>query len=266
MLGLCLPGGGAKGAFAAGVIYGLYEKGMQFNIVSGTSIGAINGYFIYTENVRKLKELWINIDGNQMINQKFCGKVVDNSQLINNLNNLDDGTGDNTDLYVNYVNVKDNKLREIITNIKGYNKQLALSYIKNSSLLPCRINEEVSFEQLIRTFDSKEVFDTFKKDVLNGEYEGYNLDGGILNNNLLSPFIYKKVSKIFIVALRKGYIIPEYILEHYTKEDIIVIEPDTDMDPSDTLRFEKEFCEDLFYEGYEKATNDELNYWKCQKV
>lgn len=254
MLGVCLPGGGAKGAFAAGVMYGLYEKGVKFDIVTGTSIGAINGYFIYTENVRKLKELWINIDDNEIMNQTFCGKVIDNSQLINNLNNLDDGSVYNTDLYVNYVNAKDNKLREIVTNVKGYNKKLALSYIGYSSLLPCKITEEVSFEELVRTFDSKEVFETFKNDVLNGEYEGYNLDGGILNNNLLSPFIYKKVDKLFIIALRKGYIIPEYILEHYNKEDIIIIEPDTDMKPSDTLRFEKEFCEDLFHEGYKKIT------------
>ncbi|MEJ8554613.1 patatin-like phospholipase family protein [Tepidibacter sp. Z1-5] len=253
MLGVCLPGGGAKGAFSAGVIYGLYEKGIKFDIVTGTSIGAINGYFIYTANVRKLKELWISIDDNEIINQKFCGKVIDNSQLINNLNNLDVDIQYNTDLYVNYVNVKDNKLREIVTNVKGYNKQLALSYIKYSSLLPCKIDEEVSFEQLIRTFDSKEVFDTFKQDVLNSEYEGYNLDGGILNNNLLSPFIYKKVNKLFIIALRKGYIIPEYILEYYNKEDIIVIEPDTDMKPSDTLRFKKDFCKELFYEGYKKV-------------
>ncbi len=266
MLGVCLPGGGAKGAFAAGVIYGLYEKGVKFDIVTGTSIGAINGYFIYTENVTKLKELWISIDDKEMMNQTFCGKVIDNSQLINNLNNLDDGRVYNTDLYVNYVNAKENKLREIVTNVKGYNKELALSYIGYSSLLPCKINQEVSFEELVHKFDSKEVFDTFKNDVLNGEYEGYNLDGGILNNNLLSPFIYKKVDKLFIIALRKGYIIPEYILDHYNKEDIIIIEPDTDMKPSDTLRFEKEFCNNLFYEGYNKATNDERNYWKYQKV
>ncbi|MCT4508961.1 MAG: patatin-like phospholipase family protein [Tepidibacter sp.] len=255
MLGVCLPGGGAKGAFAAGVIYGLYEKKIKFDIVAGTSIGAVNGYFIYTENIRKLKELWINIDGDELGKRKICGKVVDNSQLINNLNNLDENIEYKTDFYVNYVNTKDNKLREIVTNVKGYKSQLALSYIKYSSLLPCNVDQEVSFDQFVNTFDSKKVFETFKQDVLNGEYEGYNLDGGILNNNLLSPFIYKKVDKLFIIALKKGYIIPEYILEHYNKDDIIVIEPDTDMKPSDTLKFEKEFCKSLFYEGYEKVIN-----------
>ncbi|MCG4722807.1 patatin-like phospholipase family protein, partial [Alistipes putredinis] len=60
-IGLCLAGGGAKGAFQAGVIYGLYERGLDFDVISGTSIGAINGYYIYTKNVNKLKEMWINI-------------------------------------------------------------------------------------------------------------------------------------------------------------------------------------------------------------
>ena len=57
-IGLCLCGGGAKGAYQAGVIKALYDRGInKFNAISGTSIGAVNGYFIFTNNVEKLEEM-----------------------------------------------------------------------------------------------------------------------------------------------------------------------------------------------------------------
>ena len=41
-IGLCLCGGGAKGAYQAGVIKALYDRGInKFNAISGTSIGAV---------------------------------------------------------------------------------------------------------------------------------------------------------------------------------------------------------------------------------
>ncbi|SHK58120.1 patatin-like phospholipase family protein [Tepidibacter formicigenes] len=251
MLGLCLPGGGAKGAFNAGVIYGLYEKGINFNVVSGTSIGAVNGYCIYTRNVNKLKEMWMNIQNEELKMQKFCGKVIDNSQLINNLRKLEGKDENIRSFYVNYINVNNRSLKEIIVDISEVNKDKGLEYIKYSSLLPCRINKEITIEDVFNSFDSKKVFDEFKEDVENGVYDGYNLDGGILNNNLLSPFIKNKVDKLFIISLKKDYNLPEYILDYYNREDIIIIEPNRDMKPNDTLRFEKDFCSDLFNEGYE---------------
>jgi predicted acylesterase/phospholipase RssA len=45
-LGLCLTGGGAKGAFQGGVIKGLYENNILPEILTGTSIGAVNSYFM----------------------------------------------------------------------------------------------------------------------------------------------------------------------------------------------------------------------------
>ena len=62
-IGLCLCGGGAKGAYQAGVIKALYDRGIsKFNSISGTSIGAVNGYFLFTGNVEKLEEIWTNLD------------------------------------------------------------------------------------------------------------------------------------------------------------------------------------------------------------
>ncbi|SHH53396.1 patatin-like phospholipase family protein [Tepidibacter thalassicus] len=251
MFGICLPGGGAKGAFNAGVIYGFYERGINFNVVSGTSIGAINGYYIYTNNVDKLKEVWMNIHDEQLKTQKICGKVIDNSQLINNLNKLEGKDENIKSFYVNYVNIHNKNLKEVIVDISKVNKDEALKYIKYSSLLPCRINKEITIKDLVDNFDSNRLFDEFREDVENGVYDGYNLDGGIVNNDLLSPFINDKVEKLFIISLKRDYKLPDYILNYYNVEDIVIIEPNRYMKPNDTLRFEKDFCSDLFNEGYE---------------
>ena len=48
-LGVCLPGGGAKGAFQAGVLEALYNRGIKkYDSYACTSIGAMNGYYLYT--------------------------------------------------------------------------------------------------------------------------------------------------------------------------------------------------------------------------
>jgi NTE family protein len=62
---LVLQGGGSLGAFACGVFKALYKKNIKFDIVSGTSIGAINGAIIAgskTDNpVQDLEDFWIEL-------------------------------------------------------------------------------------------------------------------------------------------------------------------------------------------------------------
>ena len=99
-LGLCLAGGGAKGAFQAGVIYGLKERGIcKYDAIAGTSIGAINGYYIYTENVNKLREMWINIQLTVENGIKIVNNTVDNSYAIDALKHLNNYNTDKLTYY-----------------------------------------------------------------------------------------------------------------------------------------------------------------------
>ena len=58
--GLVLSGGGSKGAYESGCMKALQELGYHFDIVTGTSIGALNGLLIAQEDYQKLYELWDN--------------------------------------------------------------------------------------------------------------------------------------------------------------------------------------------------------------
>ena len=246
-IGLCLAGGGAKGAFQAGVIYGLYEKGIKFDAIAGTSIGAINGYYIYTENVNKLKEMWINIQKIGENGVKIVDNTVDNSLAIDELRGLINNSSYSKPCYINYVEVKNSKLEEKIVDISELSYEDALLSIKYSSLLPFRPPKELK------------PFEQFGKDLIEGLYDGYKLDGGILNNVLIKPLIEAKMDKIIIITMKHDYELPEDIKNIYKEEDIIIIRPNTIFEKNATLRFEGEFCKKIFNEGYEIVKNMDIN-------
>ena len=58
MRGLVLEGGGAKGAFHAGALKALFERGYTFDGVTGTSIGAVNGAMVAQGDFDLCLELW----------------------------------------------------------------------------------------------------------------------------------------------------------------------------------------------------------------
>ena len=58
MNGVFLQGGGAKGAFQAGAVYAMYEKGINMNVLAGTSIGAVNGYYIYRDSIEDMRKYY----------------------------------------------------------------------------------------------------------------------------------------------------------------------------------------------------------------
>ena len=61
-LGLVLSGGGAKGAYEIGVCKALKRLGKCPDIVTGTSIGAINGLFVVQKSLRSAIKVWKNIN------------------------------------------------------------------------------------------------------------------------------------------------------------------------------------------------------------
>src|SRR5579872_7630004 len=65
VIALVLQGGGALGAYQAGVYEGLHEAGIRPNWLAGISIGALNAAVIAGspegERVRRLRQFWETI-------------------------------------------------------------------------------------------------------------------------------------------------------------------------------------------------------------
>ena len=65
-----LSGGGAKGAFQAGALQVLQEKGYRFDIVSGVSVGTLNGAMLATDQLPRLIEVWKNLSPEQVLREQ----------------------------------------------------------------------------------------------------------------------------------------------------------------------------------------------------
>jgi predicted acylesterase/phospholipase RssA len=67
MKALVLTGGGARGAYEAGVVQGLADAGEAFDLVCGTSIGAINAAFYAQDLLPELEQMWKSIASRNII-------------------------------------------------------------------------------------------------------------------------------------------------------------------------------------------------------
>lgn len=75
---LVLSGGGARGAYQAGLVGALAAVGsisdgsplLPYELVCGTSIGALNGWFVATGQYTKLRELWYGVSRQDLMRPK----------------------------------------------------------------------------------------------------------------------------------------------------------------------------------------------------
>ncbi|MDO5292053.1 MAG: patatin-like phospholipase family protein [bacterium] len=65
---IVLAGGGSKGAYQIGAWKALRELNITFDIVTGTSIGAVNGAMIVQDDFEKAYEFWEKLSMDQVIN------------------------------------------------------------------------------------------------------------------------------------------------------------------------------------------------------
>jgi len=65
-VGLVMSGGGAKGAYQAGVVAALADMNVEVDVVSGASIGSLNGAIVaaapnINEAAKRLGEVWVDV-------------------------------------------------------------------------------------------------------------------------------------------------------------------------------------------------------------
>lgn len=80
-LGLVLSGGGAKGSYEIGVVLALKRLGKKFDIVTGTSIGALNGLFVASKDVKTAVRLWRKMNFGMIYDEKNFTACSDDNIL-----------------------------------------------------------------------------------------------------------------------------------------------------------------------------------------
>lgn len=67
---IVLSGGGARGAYQMGFWKAIRELGVDYHIVTGTSIGALNGIFMVQNNYHKAYKMWYFMDYDMVLDDK----------------------------------------------------------------------------------------------------------------------------------------------------------------------------------------------------
>lgn len=247
MAGLFLQGGGAKGAFQAGVLYALNERGITFNIISATSIGAMNGYYVLKNSFQEMKQVWLshNFKSDKI---DIEAPIIESSGAIEFLESVR-GLKDDKRIehcYINYVPVVNRRLTHDWSDLCCLDEDKRFERIRQSSLLP----KGKGIDPMDGNYSLSDMTERFQQDLCEGIYDNYTLDGGLLNNLFLEPFIEKRVDKLIMIVFKPDFQIPRYIKDTYDDDNLIVIGPKVPFKKGSTMNFSEDFIEKIFNEGY----------------
>ncbi|RRD95901.1 hypothetical protein EII17_02170 [Clostridiales bacterium COT073_COT-073] len=247
-IGLYLQGGGAKGAFQVGALKALAEKGIDFDVIVGTSIGAINGMMIFYKGYHRLEELWLEmLKGHYDKDRK--APVLETREVVADIFKYLKGQRESgiEHFFVNYAPVENRHIRHEFRDLKSENDEKVQAYVRASSLLP----NFYSWPDL--ELAGKTQQDIFRELIMAGSYDGYLLDGGLLNNRFLEPFLLTPVTTIYGIVFEHDFIVPDSIWEKYRPEQVIIIKPDFVFGENDSMLFSEENFKKWYAAGYQQA-------------
>ena len=193
MLALVLSGGGAKGAYEIGVWKALRKLKIKYDIVTGTSVGALNGVMIVQKDFRKALKIWENIDYDKImddvnINQKnnllaYTQNFISNGGTsIKPLENLVDSAVNEKKFFKSKINYG------LIT----YN----FSKLKSVSVKKKNLNEGDLKKYIIA---SATCYPFFKKKKIGNEHY---IDGGYYDNLPINLAISLGADEVIAVDLK----------------------------------------------------------------
>lgn len=173
---LSLSGGGAHGAFQAGVIKKLHDQGTTWDIITGISVGSFNGIALglfspqnQSLGIDIMTNLWSSITANDVYNYNwnpiYDQAILDNTPLNNTIFNLINKYGGIAQ-------------RDIIIGAVNLNTGLMRLFDKTQLNSPNRTNNIVMASASIPIIFPPVFFDG-----------NYYVDGGTFSNELIIPGI-----------------------------------------------------------------------------
>lgn len=256
-LGLVLEGGGVKGAFEVGAMQALAEIGVCFDGVTGTSIGAVNGAMYLQGGVKKLEEIWQEIDTNTVfdVDEAIIEKIKRREIGLDTIFRVGKRLRTLREMLTSSYEKSQSFFRGIVDEATVRNSPLDygivaynISDMKGVELMKQDINDG----QLVDYIIASATFPIFPAKVIDGKKY---IDGGVYDNmpiNLLSRYGY---DRILAIRTNEDSRRPRRKLE---RDDIEVryIVPSTDLGRA--MAFSKDRVQRLMALGYEQAKS-ELN-------
>lgn len=241
---IVLGGGGAKGSYQIGVWKALRKLKIKYNIVTGTSVGALNGVFFVQNDYFKAKKLWKKMDFELIFDKADLEK-------FNNIKNSKDLIlmfGNNF-LKQGGMNIENlENLAKINFNARKFfnsKKDFGIITFNATKLKPCTLKKENLTKDNLRDYviASASCFPFFKMKKI--DKEKY-IDGGLIDNIPINLAIELGAEEIIAIDLKAPGIVQE-VPKKYQKH-ITYIKPHNDI--GHFLNFNKEQAKRNIKFGY----------------
>ena len=238
---LVLGGGGARGAYEAGVWQAMTELGMEINIVTGTSVGSINGAMVCQGDLELTLRMWKELETHMIFDVPEGSQPFDYAKEIV----LNKGAGST-------------RLRELLEEyvdedrIRSSSIDYGLVTVELKTLKPHFLfREDIKKGQLIDfILASSSAFPAIHAHEIDGvEY----IDGGYGDVMPIDMAAAKGATKIVAVRL-KAPGIEKYQFQKPNDVEVIVLEPKWDL--GNVLIFDVDNARKIMRLGYLEAMKE----------
>lgn len=215
-LGLCLSGGGARGAYQIGAAKALEELGYLENVYafSGTSIGSVNACLLATKSVDETKKLWLDMPKKDFEGIRSVFKTIREKRMdvvnsgVYEISDLEALLRDNLDIEA----LKEKKVFVTLSpagldndGVMGLLKSSFNHYIKNEpQVIYSPIHEQDKnniYKQVLASCSIPFVFPSVNIDGLQV------FDGGLYDNIPVKPLIDAGCDTIIVIHLHRIFFI-----------------------------------------------------------
>lgn len=239
---LVLSGGGSKGSYQVGVYKALRKLRIKIDIITGTSIGSINGALFTAGDYIKAKRLWLTISTENLFEQKFdTPKDLQNvaSEIIKNKGLKFNKAEEFLKKIIDEKRIRKSKIDYglVTVNLKSMvPKMLRKEQIPNGKLLSYIIASSTCFPAI----EMKEI---------DGEYY---IDGGYYDNLPINLAIEMGADEIIAVDL-KAIGIKQKVKDKNIKIDYIR--------SNNKRRFTLNFNTEVAHRNIRLGYNDTMKYY-----
>ena len=194
-LGVVLSGGGSKGAYEIGVWKALRKLNVKYDIVTGTSVGALNAALMTQKTFHSALNLWQNLEFEDVLDE-----TIDTSKKGNVLKAYAKGIR-NGGMKINKL---ENTVEEALNLKKIYrsNIDMGIVTVKASNLKPILLTKKDIDPLDMKDYliASASCYPAFKKkNIDNIEY----IDGGVFDNLPINLAISMGAEEIIAVDLKE---------------------------------------------------------------